>query len=98
MPMHERSAPARREWSAVHRAQLVRGADRDGQTFGQSYILSRQRYGPQDFCNMDLAQVAWQDLRDELLAAANKPKDVWGYVRFELGILPTARIEDGQDD
>ncbi len=88
MPSIRRKHPRYRgPYSAVHRRQLVDGADRDGQEFGRHYVCCRRRYGPRDFADMPFVVLAWHELKNEILAEHNAA-DVWAHRRLELGELP----------
>jgi len=79
----------RQQWGDLHPIRLKRGAIAAHERFGELMrIPCRQRY-PQgvDFGagTMALAEQAWADLKDELLATATDPTELWAYRRFELG-------------
>lgn len=87
MPSIRRRAAHVRTVTPAGFAQLRNGFDGNWQRFNVSNIASRRREGATDCHPADLAacEAAYWSVRDDLLALADDPADVWAYRRFERG-------------
>jgi hypothetical protein len=85
MPIIKRRQFSRRDWGPIHRIHLRDGALAPWQQFGERLrVTCRKREGDTDFepRSMPLAEAAWRDLADELLASVKDPSTIWAFRRF----------------